>query len=382
MNDPDRDHPLNSGSGPDPTASLGSAGRAAKAFAGVNDPVSIQPLGTGNINETFVVRCPGRPRRLLQRINRRVFPDPVRVVENVRVVTEYLVSLEEEMDHGVHLRLLPARSGGYHWRDPDGEVWRLLTYIEAAAAGTPPTPAAAFEGGRLLASFHRRLAGLDPDRLATALPGFHDLPGYCRRYRRLRDSCGRQLDPELRSCLREADRRLGDQSLLIDAAGRGAISRQVIHGDPKADNMLFDRSSGTGLVLIDLDTVMAGFLQQDLGDCLRSFGNPAGEKPREGDRVEVDLRLCRQVLEGYGRESAPLRVSERHLVYQGLRLLTYELAVRFLSDYLDGNRYFKVTGPGDNLQRAQVQFQLLDSIERQRPELEKLIEETLPVTES
>ena len=142
----------------------------------------------------------------------------------------------------------------------------------------------------------------------------------------------------------------------------------MIHGDPKCDNFLFDRDSGRARSLIDLDTVSRGLLAVDIGDCLRSFCNPAGEKARSD--VGFDMQICARLLHGYFQSFAPMR-TERELFYHGVRLLTYELGLRFFTDHLNGDRYFKITRDGENLQRAWVQFKLLESIEAQRSAIEK-----------
>ena len=135
--------------------------------------------------------------------------------------------------------------------------------------------------------------------------------------------------------------------------------------------MLLDSGSGRGVALIDLDTVARGLLMYDLGDCLRSFCNPGGETPGRPEAVGFDIGRCEEVLQGYAESGASLTKAERELVYQGVRLMTYELAVRFLTDYLMGNRYFKVRNRLENLHRAMTQIQLLQSIEAQQGAIEE-----------
>ena len=157
-------------------------------------------------------------------------------------------------------------------------------------------------------------------------------------------------------------------SALEELIEEDEIRRRVIHGDPKCDNFLFDRRSGRALALIDLDTVSRGLVTVDIGDCLRSFCNPAGEKAHSA--ISFDISICEQLLQSY-LQTFNLSHTERGLIYHGVRLLTYELGLRFFTDHLNDDRYFKITRKEENLQRAHVQSKLLESIEKQRSKIEQ-----------
>jgi Ser/Thr protein kinase RdoA (MazF antagonist) len=181
----------------------------------------------------------------------------------------------------------------------------------------------------------------------------------------------RSTSAELSYCITQAESRLETRPLTQRNEMQG-VALRVIHGDPKAENFLFRRDCCAALSLIDLDTVAPGLLAYDLGDGLRSLGNPAGEKPPSANRVHFDIGICRRFLTGYRAAGFSLNEAETEQIYHGVRLLTFELGLRFLTDYLENDRYFKVLDPQENLRRALVQFRLLESIEQQRGAIESI----------
>ena len=162
--------------------------------------------------------------------------------------------------------------------------------------------------------------------------------------------------------------------MLEDARAQGLIDERVIHGDPKLDNILFDASGRRALALIDLDTVQPGLIQQDLGDCLRSCCNRSGESPQDQGRPDFDLGLCAAILDAYGEETRGLLgPGDIEVLYDSIRLLPFELALRFLTDHLEGDRYFRVTHPGQNLEKARTQLDLVADIESKEPAIREII---------
>ena len=337
----------------------------------------VSPLGEGNINDTYLLNFSDRDPVVLQRLNAEVFPEPIRVADNVMLVTEHIRNRQKGKDvQRKTLHVIASRSGRSCCLDDDGAVWRMVKYFADTQCLTSISSLnQAFEGGGLLGWFHRQLEHLSPDLIGDPLPGFHDLPAYCRHYRQALLTHTRKAKPDLSYCVQQADRRLADGDHLHSLSKIGKTARRVIHGDPKIGNMLFDRESGRAVALIDLDTVSAGNPACDLGDCLRSFCNVMGEDPPQPADVVFDLDICRAMLEGYRASGASFAAGERELVYQGVRLLTYELGLRFLTDYLNHDTYFKVTDEDKNLRRAVVQFLLLSSIEQQQEAIQKIARE-------
>ena len=343
-------------------------------FLGRYSLLSVSTLGEGNINDTYLVEFSDGDSVVLQRINGIVFPEPVRVADNVQLVTEHIRQRRADTDSArKSLLVIASRNGKSCYVDGDGDVWRMVGYL----ANTECFPAVrsasqAYEGGSMLGWFHHQLDDLKPQLLLDPLPGFHDLPAYCRHFKQAWSAHSRKLTTDLNYCCREADKRLVDGGLLHAALRSGKTSTRVIHGDPKIGNILFDKDTGRAVALIDLDTVSMGILQYDIGDCLRSYCNVMGEDPSHPGDVVFDLAICKSMLTGYTASGASLPVSERELVFQGVRLLTYELALRFLTDYLNNDQYFKVSDEDENLRRALAQFFLLNSIEKQRYAIEKI----------
>jgi Ser/Thr protein kinase RdoA (MazF antagonist) len=198
------------------------------------------------------------------------------------------------------------------------------------------------------------------------LPGFHIAPAYLARFDEITAGLRPRSSPaELQGALAFVEARRSGTGVLEEAKRQGKLSLRVIHGDPKLDNVLFDETSGRAVSLIDLDTVKPGLIHYDLGDCLRSCCNCAGES---GQEPWFDLSLCHAILGGYLAETGDLLApTDLDYLYEAARLLPFELGLRFLTDYLAGDVYFKVDEPGQNLRRAWTQFHLVESVEQQKP---------------
>jgi len=343
----------------------------------IDDPncvEAITPLGSGNINDTYLLTRKALPALVLQRINKKVFPDPLCVGTNVALVSGHLqarrVAVVPEFSEISFPEVIETVDGSTCHQDLDDCIWRCLSYIDKTASyqrlSNKRQP---FEVGRVLGLFHSLLSDFDTSSLCEPLPGFHDLQSYRHAYLGALPAHRRPTGGAFDYCKQMAEKRL-EVIDLIGLARKEQAKTAVIHGDPKLDNFLFDQNSGRGVSLVDLDTVSRGLIAMDLGDCLRSLGNPLGERGA-GPEVHFDIEAARFMLEGY-RQTARLSEADRNLIYQGVRLLTYELGLRFFTDYLEGDRYFKISRRDDNLHRAVVQFRLLESIERQRSAIEEL----------
>ncbi|NNK93791.1 MAG: aminoglycoside phosphotransferase family protein [Desulfobacterales bacterium] len=347
---------------------------ALESFFTADSPQLIRRLGEGNINDTYFIELEKRGAVVLQKINADVFPDPIKVAENVNLVTSHLKAKQSgSIQNFTTFTIYPAINGECYHLDSENSVWRVLSYIENSVTFRRVQSAhQAFESGRMLGCFHHLLDDLDPALLHNPLPGFHNLPEYCSHYQHARAAYHGFLSTDLLYCCGEVEARLEDAWLLEKAHQRGETVYRVIHGDPKFDNILFDQTTNMAVAMIDLDTVSSGLLQYDLGDCLRSLCNRAGEQPEDYDDVCFDVDICREFLKGYKTSVAIFPRSEQALLYHAIRLLTYELAVRFLSDYLVGNRYFKVSDDEENLRRALTQIKLLNDIEGQQVGIEAI----------
>jgi len=250
---------------------------AAAAFCRDAGTCRVEPLGYGNINDTFAVHGAAGT-FVLQKINGRVFPEPLKVIHNFQKITSHLLGRQQE--HGrIFQTAQSVRTlhGELFHRDPEGDYWRAQTYL----AGTPCRALSGTEqvarAGRALALFHLLSADLDVAGLEDPLPGFHNLPGYMEEFERVLTHHRLVMDEEYDYCLAVLDRVGPQMSVLEDAKQAGILAIQPIHGDPKIDNFIFS-GGGEADGMLDFDTVGAGLIHYDLGDCLRSCCNRAGEK--------------------------------------------------------------------------------------------------------
>jgi Ser/Thr protein kinase RdoA (MazF antagonist) len=349
--------------------------------------VMVTPTGSGNVNDTFLAIFRthfSEERIIIQRINRRVFIRPEWIMDNMRVLTDHVHRrLEAEEDTADRIwqlpRVIPCKSGGDYHVDGEGEFWRAITLIASATSYDRAQGLEhAMEVGTVLGMFHRLISDLDPQSLRDTLPGFHVTPEYLRRYDATLDT------PLARACLdsssearrlsRFIEERRASVPVLQDALDGGHIAMRPIHGDPKVTNIMIDDFTGKGTSIVDLDTAKPGLVQYDFGDALRSICNRAGEEAVSLNEVVFDVDLCEAFVKGYMRPAGDfLTEADRDYLCEAIRLITFELGLRFFQDYLAGNVYFKVRAPEHNLNRARVQFRLCESIEARYKMIERAI---------
>ncbi len=342
-------------------------------FIGGSGRTAIRELGAGNINATYLVTT-NHQSFVLQCINRLVFPDPIAVAENFAVVVQHLEERQRQLGtHSCFAGLLPTREGRSWYQDDAGEVWRAQSYLAGRPLSGISCRAQAKEIGLFLGRFHNLIGDLDVERLQVPLPGFHILPRYLEEFDRLNSGLQGVRDTGLRHCLAIVENYRAIAPLLQQAWEQGLLPTRIIHGDPKVDNFIFDAGQDRVVSLIDMDTVGPGLLHYDLGDCLRSCCNRGGEG---GDplKVRFDMDTCRALLEGYSLEMGEsLSPYDREYLYEAVLLISFELGLRFLTDHLRGDTYFKVRRKGENLRRALVQFALVGCIAEQEKTLRTLL---------
>lgn len=348
--------------------------RAASFFFPDQEILNITPLGSGNVNETWLVRLGSGTSFVLQKLSSHVFPDPALVMGNLeRVIGHLQQALQSRVDLSIQVpRLFYSPDGKSSAIDPQGSHWRALSYInDARTLSMLETAAQAGEVGRLLGCFHQLLSSLDPATLHDPLPGFHATQGYLDDYDHLR----RHHPPPGRVREQWCADRIEQFRKRTDILERHRAELRIglIHGDPKVANFLFAHDTDTAISLIDLDTVMPGLVLHDLGDCLRSCCNPAGEEIDNPAEVSFKEEYFTAVMSGYWSQAPDLLgVSDTKLLVDAAWLISFELGLRFFTDHLRGNRYFKVRQPDQNLHRARVQLHLAESILNQRSRLDLL----------
>jgi hypothetical protein len=364
--------------------SLDEARAALVRFETRGTLASLEPYSAGHINPAwqacFALGDGDRRRYLLQQINRHVFRRPDEVLANMQRVTSHIrarLAREGIADAARRVPdLCPTRDSAPALVDEQGETWRLLPWIEGTrVAERAATAADAAATARAFGHFLRRLSDLPPPALHATIPAFHDTRARVEAFERVvaADPAGRVAAhrDEIAAVL---DRRPLAAAL---AAPDGAAARpqRPVHNDAKIANVLFDAASGEALAVIDLDTTMPGLAAHDFGDLVRSSVSDSAEDERELGRVSVRIEVFRALAAGFleGAGDA-LAESERAALVTGARVIVYEQAVRFLADHLDGDRYYRIARPGQNLDRARAQLSLLGALEAASDELERIVE--------
>jgi hypothetical protein len=353
----------------------------AEQFSQQGRIVEVRDFGSGNINKTFLVtRDAGEERHfVLQRINTRVFNRPELVIQNMRVATEHISKRLLNAPPGRRWevpRVMPAGDGRDYWIDRDGSFWRAMSFIDAQSFDMIKDAGHAEEVGHALGLFHSLLSDLPCSLLADTLEGFHITPLYLKHYDDVLAKLGNKMSPETDYCAEFVSSRRGLAHVLEDARAKGILELRPVHGDPKVNNIMVDRDTGQAVSIVDLDTVKPGLVHYDIGDCLRSGCNPLGEETAKWEDVEFDTEFCRAILKGYLSMAGEfLTGDDIEYIYDSIRLITFELGLRFFTDFLEGNIYFRVNRPGHNLARALVQFRLTESIESREAQIRNIIRE-------
>ncbi|MGZ8190153.1 MAG: phosphotransferase enzyme family protein [Methylococcaceae bacterium] len=324
----------------------------------------ITPLGNGLINDTFLVVTENSS-FVLQRINRQVFPVPEQIISNLITLYQHLAK-QNKVSVKLQLpEILNTTANQAYFQDESKDFWRALSFIKnTESLETISTLADAQQAGLALGHFHRLFSDLDPSSLHDTLPGFHIAPGYLSRYHEVIKQISKKPKHFCAEFIDAFEHIAND---LEHAKQQGLLPLRVIHGDPKLNNFLFDKHSKKVVSIIDLDTVKPGLVHYDIGDCLRSCCHSL-------DSDQFDLDICAAILGSYLSEAGAF-FSEHDIryLYPAIRLIPFELGIRFYTDYLEGNRYFKVTEPEQNLQRAAAQFHLCESITAQETDINRLI---------
>jgi Ser/Thr protein kinase RdoA (MazF antagonist) len=347
--------------------------------------VGARAHGSGHIHDTFVAEyvVSGAPRRyLLQRLNTRVFRDPVALCDNVVRITDHLnrkLAERSVPDRGRRcLAVIPGRDGRPFGVDSEGSYWRVFHFIEGTrTCDTVEEPAQAYQAARSFGEFAADLVDLSGPPLTVTIPDFHDL---AKRFGQLReavraDSHGRAaaVGSEIESASRwyeRLERALGE-------AGFSALPRRVVHNDCKLNNVLLDAETGEGLCVIDLDTVMEGSVLCDFGELVRSGTCRSPEDERDLASMAFDLELFAALTSGYLAGAADfLTEEEKRILPLAGPDLTLENALRFLADHLSGDAYFRIHREGHNLDRARAQLRLLELMMERLEDAHRAVEAT------
>lgn len=345
-----------------------------KQFAIDEDMVSAVPFGNGHINDTLkVTNSKGEIKYILQRINHQIFTNVDMLQNNIFTVTshirEKLVARgEQDVDRKV-LTFIPAKDGKLYHFDGDS-YWRVCLFIPRSKSFEEVTPQLSYEAGKAFGDFQTMLSDLPADALGETIPNFHNMEFRLKQFRDAVEANAAGRLEEVKDLVAEIEKRAKDMCIQEELYREGKLKKRTNHCDTKVNNIMFDEE-GKVLCVIDLDTVMPGFVLSDIGDFIRTGANTGAEDDENLDNVEVNLEIFEAYTRGYMETAkAFLTPQEIKLLPYGGRLLTYMQTVRFLTDYINGDTYYKIHSPKHNLIRTKAQFKLLLSLEAHAPEMD------------
>lgn len=338
----------------------------------------------GHINETYSATYDQggtRVRYIHQKINQNVFKKPDVVMSNVVRVTTHLRKKLEEMNADNITRrcltIVPTRDGGSFYRDPEGNFWRTFVFVEGVQTfESVQSPKQAYEAGKAFGTFQSLLVDLPGERLHDTIPDFHNSR---KRFDALKqavedDHFNRAQDaaPEIEFALR----REGMVDVILNAMTKGKIPERITHNDTKFNNVMLDIQTGEAMCVVDLDTVMPGCALYDFGDIVRTATSPTLEDELDLRKVRMQMPMFEAITKGYMSAAGKfLNATERSLIAFAGKLITFTIGLRFLTDFLNGDTYFRIHRPGHNLDRCRTQFKLVQSIEEQEEEMQKFVAE-------
>lgn len=336
-------------------------------------------FGNGHINDTYYASKHGRL-CILQRMNTNVFRNPAGVMQNIFSATEHvrrkLEAAGEDSARGT-LQFLRTTDGAPFFTDSAGSCYRVCYYIdESVTFESVSNPKQFYEAARAFGRFQNMLSDFPSEQLYETIEKFHDTPS---RVKQLQTAILNNAHDRLKECEEEVEyalQKAEEMGVVVDALKAGEIPYRVTHNDTKLNNVLFDKTTGQGICVIDLDTIMPGSLLYDFGDALRYGANTAVEDETGLENVTFDLTLFEAYTKGYAAElKHTITKEEKELLAYSAKLMTYECGIRFLTDFLNGDTYFKTKYDGHNLDRAKNQLKLCKDIDTKQAMMHRIVEE-------
>jgi Ser/Thr protein kinase RdoA (MazF antagonist) len=339
--------------------------------------VSVVAFGDGHINETLkTIDDKGNSKYILQRINHAIFTNVEMLQNNIQTVTTHIrkkleAAGEKEIDRKV-LTFLPTQDGKLYYFDGDS-YWRVCLYIAGSQTIDELNVHSAYEAGKAFGNFQSMLSDIPDGTLGETIPNFHNMEFRLQQFNdALKANAAGRLD-EVQDLVDEITKRAEAMCIQEKLYREGKLKKRINHCDTKVNNILFDKD-GNVLCVIDLDTVMPGFVLSDIGDFIRTGCNTGAEDDENLDKVKVNTEIFEAYARGYMETAkAFLTPEEIKLLPYGGRLLTYMQTVRFLTDYINGDTYYKIHSPKHNLQRTRAQFKLLQELEAKAEEMDAII---------
>ncbi len=351
---------------------------AFEAFERGGNIVSVNQFTAGLINATYLIETDKKEKYILQKINTFAFKNPDELMENIVGVTKHITEKIKEIGGDYkreNLNFLPCNSGEYYFRDGNNDAWRMYIYVDDALTYNKPKDISVFkDAGRAFGRFMKLLDGYPAETLHETIKNFHYTPA---RYENLLKAVESDIKGRKAVCEEEikfvTDRK-ADTHKLTDLVKDGILPLRVTHNDTKLNNVLFDINTDKGICVIDLDTIMPGLSLYDFGDSIRSGANKAAEDETDLSKVGIDLELFEAYVDGFLSETAEsLNDAEIDNLAFGAKLMTFECGIRFLTDYLEGDVYFRTTHPEHNIIRARNQFKLVADMEAHMDEMNAIV---------
>lgn len=338
----------------------------------------VRVLSGGHINDTYLVD----EKYVLQRINHFVFPRPGDIIENMLGVTGFLREkvLARGGDPGRDiLQIVSTADGKPMYTDKSGNYWRCTMNIDGTVSyETPDSPDMLFEAGRAFGDFQAMLGDYPAGTLHEIIPDFHNTPVRLEQLKAAAKADPKQRLAEVQAELDFALEREEKAGLLTGLLREGKLPLRVTHNDTKMSNILFDEKTRKAVCVIDLDTVMPGLTAFDFGDSIRAGASTAAEDETDLEKVKFDLELYRAYTRGFlSSAGSALTETELETLPDGAWAMTFEVGTRFLADYLNGDVYFRVKHPRQNLDRARNQFHLALQMEQKREDMGRIVTEAV-----
>jgi hypothetical protein len=354
-----------------------------KKFQIYGEILHAETLKIGHINETYTATYDQggtRVRYIHQKINQSVFKNPVAVMKNVMRVTMHIrKKLEARNARDLTRRslvVIPTRDGQPFFQNGDREVWRTFVFVEGVETfEAVQSPQQAYQAGRAFGEFQSLLVDLPGQRLFETIPDFHHSR---KRFVNLQQAIHNDHYNRAKDAIAEIEFALQHEPIvdvILDAMKRGKIPERITHNDTKFNNVMLDVLTGEAMCIVDLDTVMPGCSLYDFGDMVRTTTSPTLEDEMDLSKVKMQMPMFQQLARGYLSTAGQfLSKAERaHIAFSG-KLITFEIGIRFLTDFLSGDTYFRIHRPAHNLDRCRTQFKLVESIERQEKAMQKFVD--------
>ena len=340
--------------------------------------VSAEPFGNGHINDTLkVTNEKGEIKYVLQRINHLIFTNVDMLQNNIQIVTSHIrKKLEEKGENDIDrkvLTFLPTKDNKLYYFDGDN-YWRVCLFIPNSKSYEEVTPELSYEAGKAFGDFQSMLADIPEGTLGETIPNFHNMEFRLEQFHdAVKNNAAGRLD-EVKDLIEEIEKRAEAMCIQERLYREGKLKKRTNHCDTKVNNMMFDTETDKVLCVIDLDTVMPGFVLSDIGDFIRTGANTGAEDDANLDNVNVNIDIFKAYTRGYMEKAKSfLTPMEIKLLPYGGRLLTYMQTVRFLTDYINGDTYYKIHSPKHNLIRTKAQFKLLQSLEAHADEMDAFV---------